>query len=225
MTRQCELTEPLNPRTSQSQPWPGRYVTWRHMRPYTETPGINWRYFFHLSLISGKRWIPYTVIETLRYIKFNVQNNFLHDRENYVIMDHFIESLNVYNIMKGNAGKRVKLRPDWAVMQGFCCRHRSLMIVKLTVCSCFSVSFFLGLSSLYWCTLWRTWGTCAMALLCSSLVRSRYHHWKYGIYCAAVKLTTILTAFSRCDRSIFSATFLQTTPGKNSPKSFLILLL
>lgn len=38
------------------------------------------------------------------------------------------------------------------------------------------------LSSWFWCTLWRTWEICAMALLCSSSVRNRYHHWKYWIY-------------------------------------------
>lgn len=45
------------------------------------------------------------------------------------------------------------------------------------------------------------------------------------IYCAAVMLTAPHSSSSRCDCSIFSATFLQTTPGKISSPSLLILFL
>uniref|UniRef100_A0A8D3CFG5 Reticulon n=1 Tax=Scophthalmus maximus TaxID=52904 RepID=A0A8D3CFG5_SCOMX len=55
--------------------------------------------------------------------------------------------------------------------------------------------------------------------------------WKSGIYSPTVDtLLTILylclsSFISRCDRCLFSATFLQTSPGNNSVNSFFLLLL
>lgn len=51
----------------------------------------------------------YSEIYKFKHSNTNIQTYFLPDGEDYVIMDHFIESFNVRNIMKG---KRVKLRPD-----------------------------------------------------------------------------------------------------------------
>lgn len=90
--------------------------------------------------------------------------------------------------------------------------------MKAKVCAAVSLFYVYSFSSCFWCTLWHTWETCAMASLCSSSVRNAYHHWTYESYwyTLCLSLWQLYFFFScRCDRCLFSAPFLYTTSGSN----------